>query len=99
MKTTRPLITEKSMALAREGWYSFIVPVGCRKEDIAKEIGNIYTVTVRDVRTMRRMGKVRRSGRKMLAHRRPDWKKAIVRLSKGQSIPVFDIGEQPQQAK
>lgn len=99
MNTIRPLISEKSMTLAQRGWYSFIVGDKQRKEDIAKEIGLLYSVSVREVRTSRRIGKIRRSGRKMIATRRPNWKKAMVRLSKGQSIPVFEIGESTQEKK
>lgn len=94
MKQTRPHITEKSMALAQQGWYSFVVSAGSRKESIAKEIGALYNVTVKEVRTIRRKGKMHRTGKKMIMKRKADWKKALVRLAKGQKIAVFDIGEQ-----
>ena len=94
MKQTRPLITEKSMALAQKGWYTFAVSVASRKETIAREIGQLYNVTVREVRTIHRVGKMHRTGRKMILKRRPDWKKAMVKLIKGQKIPVFEIGEE-----
>lgn len=99
MKTSRPLITEKSMALAQKGWYSFAVKSSLRKEDIAKEISALYSVSVKAVRTIHRVGKMRRAGKKMTATRRPDWKKAMVRLSKGQKIAVFDVGGDVAQAK
>ncbi len=94
MKQTRPLITEKSMALAQTGWYTFAVTAFARKEQIAKEISRLYNVTVREIRTIRRVGKMHRTGKKMIMKRHTDWKKAMVRLVKGQKIAVFDIGEQ-----
>lgn len=82
------------MIAAQSGWYSFVVPAHVRKEDIAKEISDLYAVRVTDVRTIKRTGKARRTGRKMIVKRRPDWKRAMVKLAKGQKIAVFDIGDQ-----
>lgn len=98
MKQTRPLITEKSMTLAQQGWYTFAVPAFSRKEHIAKDISRLYNVTVSEVRTIRKVGKMHRTGKKMIMKRRADWKKAMVRLVKGQKIAVFDIGEQSSKA-
>lgn len=98
MKQTRPVISEKSMTLAQKGWYTFIVSAFSRKESIAREIGKLYNVTVKDIHTIRRNGKMHRTGRKAVIKQRPDWKKAMVRLAKGQKIAVFDIGEQTPQA-
>lgn len=98
MKQTRPVISEKSMTLAQKGWYTFAVAAFSRKETIAKEIGLLYNVTVREIHTIRRKGKMHRTGRKAVIKQRPDWKKAMVRLAKGQKIAVFDIGEQTPKA-
>ena len=95
MNFIRPIITEKSMTQAQKGWYSFAVSRLIRKESIAREVARLYNVTVRDVRTIHKTGKVRRSGRKMLATRHADWKKALVKLAKGQRIPVFEVTETP----
>lgn len=99
MMTIRPHITEKSMTLAQKGWYSFVVGAFQRKEDIAKAIGKLYTVTVTDIRTVRMSGKMHRTGRKMIMKKKADWKKAMVRLAKGQKIAIFDIGEQAPATK
>jgi len=98
MKQTRPLITEKSMALAQMGWYTFAVAAFSRKEAIAKEIGYLYNVTVREIRTIRKVGKMHRTGRKSVIKQKSDWKKAMVRLAKGQKIAIFDIGDQTAKA-
>jgi large subunit ribosomal protein L23 len=91
----RPLITEKSLAQARaQGWYAFAVVARSRKEDIAEEIKQLYNVDVVEIRTVKRTGKMRRAGRKQNPVKRPDWKKAMVRLAKGQRIAVFEVGEE-----
>lgn len=82
------------MTLAQQGWYTFAVSAFARKEHIAKEIGQLYNVTVTDIRTIRRVGKMHRTGKKMIMKRHTPWKKAMVKLAKGQKIAVFDIGEQ-----
>lgn len=90
----RPMITEKTMAQAATGWYTFAVRKFARKEQIAKEINDSYKVQVTDINTVSRTGKVRRAGRKMQMTKRSDWKKAVVRLAKGQRIPVFEVPEE-----
>lgn len=92
------MITEKSMALAQKGWYTFGVAAFARKEEIKKEIGYLYNVTVREIRTIRKVGKMHRTGRKSVLKQRADWKKAMIRLAKGQKIAIFDIGDQTAQA-
>lgn len=90
----RPIMTEKSMFLASTGWYAFEVSLKSRKEDIIKAINALYSVTVKDVRTMRVAGKTRKSGKRAKPVTRVDWKKALVRLQKGQKISIFDVSEQ-----
>jgi len=87
----RPVISEKSMLLAQKGWYTFAVSKNARKETIAKAIRALYNVQVTEIRTMRKTGKTRRVGRSMRTVTRPDWKKAMVALAKGQTIPVFEV--------
>ncbi|MEK7060825.1 MAG: 50S ribosomal protein L23 [Patescibacteria group bacterium] len=90
----RPIITEKSMFLASTGWYTFAVALKARKEDIVKAIHALYSVSVRQVRTMRVAGKTRKVGKKAKPVTRIDWKKALVRLEKGQKISVFEASQQ-----
>ena len=92
----KPIITEKSMELARGGWYAFAVRDYTRKPAIAKAIADIYNVQVVDVRTMSMHGKMRKAGKRMKLVARPDWKKTLVKLAKGQTIPAFDISTQQE---
>jgi large subunit ribosomal protein L23 len=77
----QPLITEKSTILREQkGMYCFRVATRANKLEIARAIEQLFDkVKVADVRTSRVRGKVKRMGR--FAGRRPDWKKAWVRLT------------------
>lgn len=87
----QPRMSEKSLGLASRGWYTFVVDKHARKEAIAKTIGMLYGVTVTDIRTTKVHGKERRVGRTRRALRQSDWKKALVKLAKGQRIDVFEV--------
>lgn len=84
----KPIITEKSNLLMAEGKYTFQVEKSANKTEIAKAVEEIFKVTVVKVNTMRVHGKTRRMGK--FVGQRPDWKKAIVQLAEGQSIPIFE---------
>lgn len=87
----RPLITEKTLTQAAVGWYTFMVSKDDDKKTLARIIADYYNVQVTDVRTMRKHGKMRRVGKLMRHVKKPDWKKAMVRLAKGQKIDAFEI--------
>jgi len=77
----QPLITEKTTILREsKGVYCFRVHPDANKIEIAKAIEALFDkVKVADVRTSRVHGKAKRLGR--FLGRRPDWKKAWVRLA------------------
>ena len=85
----RPLVTEKSM-LARENHNQFVFKVNpaATKPEIARAVEKAFAVRVVTVRTVNVPGKKKRRGR--LTGRRPDWKKAIVRLAPGDGIKYFE---------
>jgi len=85
----KPLVTEKSLALANRGWYTFAVLKTAVKGHIASAIAKQYKVKVEDVRTVTMPGKTRRVGKSMRTVEKSDWKKALVRLTKGQTIDTF----------
>jgi large subunit ribosomal protein L23 len=85
----RPLLTEKGTRLKEEGnQYIFRVARTANKVEIRQAIEHLFKVTVLDVRTARVRGKVKRLGR--FQGRRPDWKKAIATLKKGDSIELYE---------
>jgi large subunit ribosomal protein L23 len=87
----QPLITEKSTILreAKEV-YCFRVNVDANKIEIARAIEALFNkVKVAEVRTSRVRGKTKRMGR--FLGRRPDWKKAWVRLAPdSKDIELFE---------
>ena len=85
---TRPLITEKSNAGMQDNKYTFIVPLNANKVEIRQAVEAIFKVKVVDVNTFRVMGKVKRMGKH--SGKRPDVKKAIVKVSPGQRIEFFE---------
>ncbi len=90
-----PVITEKSMGLAGDRWYSFKVDVHLSKPQIANAIEDQFKVHVTKVKTMRVRGKTKLSGRKRLLTTQADWKKAIVKLKDNEKIDLFSVEEKP----
>lgn len=91
MIVKKPLITEKSLALAGKSLYTFAVDKSAGKGEISREINKLYKVKVTEIRTISMHGKVRRVGRKMKTVKGMDWKKAIVKLAPGQKIDAFEV--------
>ena len=87
----RPLITEKS-SVQREGLNVLALEVDARanKIEIRRAVEAQFKVKVADVRVANCHGKVRRQGR--YEGRRPDWKKAYVRLAEGERTVDFFEG-------
>lgn len=85
----KPLITEKS-TLDRElrNVVTFSVDPRATKLDIKRAVEELFSVKVLEVRTSRVNGKTRRMGRHV--GRRPNWKKARVRLGEGETIEFFE---------
>lgn len=89
----KPLITEKSMAEAAIGRFTFVVNKFAEKSGIAVEIAKLYKVKPIKIQTSVVKGKKKRTGKKRLETKKSDWKKATVTLEKGQKIDLFDVTE------
>ena len=85
----RPIITEKSSGLVDKLQYSFEVDKKANKVEIKKAIEEIFNVNVVAIRTVNVHKKAKRMGR--YEGFTTAYKKAIVRLEKGQTIDVFEI--------
>ena len=84
----RPLITEKTSILREDGrTIVFQVATSANKTEVKRAIEQLLGVKVNSVRTAIAHGKVKRQGR--YAGRRPDWKKAYVKLREGAKMPEF----------
>ncbi len=85
----RPLITEKSTILTDDqNVYVFEVGLRSNKIQIKQAIEQVFGVGVEDVRTVTVRGKTKRFGR--FYGKRPNWKKAYVRLAEGDALNFFD---------
>ena len=84
----RPLVTEKTSLLMQENKYTFLVPLTANKVEIRQAVEQVFKVKVLAVNTIRVMGKTKRMGR--YEGKRPDYKKAIVKLAAGETIPFFE---------
>jgi large subunit ribosomal protein L23 len=91
-----PLVTERSYALFQVNprisavpRYTFKVALDATKPEIARALEEVYEaqgIKVVAVNTLRVHGKVRRTTRRGVTGRTPNWKKAIVTLQEGQRL-------------
>ena len=85
----RAMVSEKGTRLReKQNGYLFEVARDSNKIEIKRAVESIFSVKVDAVRTIRVHGKPKRQGR--FAGHRPDWKKALVTLKKGDSIELFE---------
>ncbi len=83
-----PHITEKANLQKEMGnQISFKVDRKANKIEIRQAVERLLKAKVLEVRTLNVKGKLRRMGRN--AGKKPDWKKAIVRLAPGENIDFF----------
>lgn len=85
----RPLVTEKGTRLQEEqNQYLFVVDPQANKIEIKRAVEARFKVQVKKVCTINVRGKVKSLGR--FTGRRPDFKKAIVTLAKGDTINYIE---------
>jgi large subunit ribosomal protein L23 len=87
----RPVVSEKSYVLADAGKYTFRVHDKAHKTQIRQAVENMFDVKVTDVRTISVKSKPKRRGQ--TAGRTRSWKKAIVQVRAGDTIPSFQAFE------
>jgi large subunit ribosomal protein L23 len=83
----RPVVSEKSYVLATADRYTFRVHADAHKTQIKQAVEQLFDVNVVEVRTMSVKSKPKRRG--YTSGRTRAWKKAIVQVRPGQSIPIF----------
>ena len=84
----RPIVTEKAVGKKEsENALCFEVASDATKTEIRAAVQKLFKVKVADVQTTNTLGKLRRRGR--FTGYRPDWKKAWVRLKKGEKMPEY----------
>ena len=83
----RPVVSEKSYVLATADKYTFRVHPDAHKTQIRQAIEQLFDVGVVDVKTMSVKSKPKRRG--YTSGRTRQWKKAIVQVRPGDTIPIF----------
>jgi large subunit ribosomal protein L23 len=86
----RPVISEKSYALMDNHTYVFVVDPRASKIEIRAAVEEAFGVRVANVNTMMRKGKRKRQRRVATFGKRPDTKRAIVRLVGDDRIELFE---------
>ncbi|MEA4883226.1 MAG: 50S ribosomal protein L23 [Clostridia bacterium] len=84
----KPIITEKSTAMAEANRYVFKVRRDANKIEIAQAIEDIFKVKVVSVNTLIVPGKLKRQGKSQ--GMTPAWKKAMITLKDGDRIALFE---------
>ncbi|MBA2643933.1 MAG: 50S ribosomal protein L23 [Solirubrobacterales bacterium] len=83
----RPVVSEKSYVLAAADRYTFRVHPDANKTQIRQAVSALFGVGVLEVRTSSVKSKPKRRGH--TSGRTREWKKAIVQVREGDTIPVF----------
>jgi large subunit ribosomal protein L23 len=83
----RPVVSEKSYVLATNDKYTFRVHPDAHKTQIKQSIEALFDVTVVEVRTSAVPSKPKRRG--YTSGRTRAWKKAVVQVRPGETIPIF----------
>jgi large subunit ribosomal protein L23 len=84
----RPVVTEKGVDKKdTERTLCFEVDRDANKTEVRQAVEKLFNVKVDDVRTSNFVGKLRRRGK--FSGFRSDWKKAYVKLKKGEKVPEF----------
>jgi large subunit ribosomal protein L23 len=83
----RPVVSEKTYVLSAADRYTFRVHPDAHKTQIRQAVQELFDVHVVEVRTMSVKSKPKRRG--TTRGRTKAWKKAIVQVRAGESIPIF----------
>jgi len=83
----RPVVSEKSYVLAAAGKYTFRIHPDAHKTQVRQAVEWLFDVHVEEVRTMSVKSKPKRRGTSR--GRTRTWKKAIVQVRAGETIPIF----------
>lgn len=90
----KPILSEKSMALAKNGLYSFRVDRKARKADVGRVIKEKFKVDILAVKMISYPKKVKNQRTRRSYFTVPAFKKALVKIKKGQTIPYFETPQE-----
>lgn len=95
----RPLISEKTMILAKQGFYTFEIEPWATKLEVAKKITEKFKVDVLSIQIVNKTGKTKMQRSRKGFYKAPDLKKAVVKVGKDQKIALFETAANPEEEK
>ena len=83
-----PVVSEKSYNLIDERKYAFKIHPDAHRTQVRQAVEQLFDVHVERVNILKVQPKPKRRG--MIKGTRPGWKKAIVQVREGETIPIFE---------
>ena len=84
----KPVISEKSYNLIEERKYAFKIHPDAHRLQVRQAVEQLFDVHVERVNILKVQAKPKRRG--LIKGTRPGWKKAIVQVREGETIPIFE---------
>jgi len=85
----KPVFTEKSLKMAKQGKYTFWVDAKTDKISIKAEIARVFGVHVTDINTIKKAGEAGRTARGRKFNKLAS-KKAVVMIKSGEKIDIYE---------
>jgi large subunit ribosomal protein L23 len=83
-----PVVSEKSYNLIEERKYAFKIHPDAHRTQVRQAVEQLFDVHVERVNILKVQAKPKRRG--LIKGTRPGWKKAIVQVREGETIPIFE---------
>jgi large subunit ribosomal protein L23 len=83
-----PVLSEKSYSLIEERKYAFKIHPDAHRLQVRQAVEELFDVHVERVNILKVQAKPKRRG--LIKGTRPGWKKAIVQVRQGETIPIFE---------
>jgi len=83
-----PVVSEKSYNLIEERKYAFKIHPDAHRTQVRQAVEQLFDVHVERVNILKVQAKPKRRG--LIKGMRPGWKKAIVQVREGETIPIFE---------
>jgi large subunit ribosomal protein L23 len=83
-----PVVSEKSYNLIDERKYAFKIHPDAHRTQVRQAVEKLFDVHVERVNILKVQPKPKRRG--LIKGTRPGWKKAIVQVREGETIPIFE---------
>ena len=90
----KPVLTEKSMRLAKDGYFTFLVDRNASKAAIIKAVKNIFGVDPVSSKVLNYKPVIKLQKNRRRYTKTSEFKKAVIKLKKGQKIDIFQPADE-----